>query len=67
MRFIKQACCAIIFACGLLQSAHAILPIEKLDSVKGAKAYLVQTKTLPMVDIEISGLGHLTNTFVKES
>jgi zinc protease len=54
MRFIKQACCAIIFACGLLQSAHAILPIEKLDSVKGAKAYLVQTKTLPMVDIEIS-------------
>jgi zinc protease len=54
MRFINQFCCAIIFAFGLLQSAQAILPIEKLDSVKGAKAYLVQTKTLPMVDIEIS-------------
>jgi zinc protease len=39
---------------GLLQSAYAILPIEKLSSVKGAKAYLVQTRTLPMVDIEIS-------------
>jgi len=30
------------------------LPIEKLDSYNGAKAYLVQTKTLPMVDIEVS-------------
>ena len=54
MRFIKQCCCAIIFALGLLQSAQAILPIEKLDSVKGAKAYLVQTQALPMLDIEIS-------------
>jgi zinc protease len=39
---------------GVFNSAHAILPIEKLDSYNGAKAYLVQTKTLPMVDIEIS-------------
>ena len=38
----------------LLDSAQAILPIEKLDTYKGAKAYLVQTKTLPMVDIEVS-------------
>jgi zinc protease len=30
------------------------LPIEQLDSFKGAKAYLVQTQSLPMVDIEIS-------------
>jgi len=54
MRFLKQSCLAIIFVFGALQSAQAILPIEKLDAVKGAKAYLVQTKTLPMVDIEIS-------------
>ena len=39
---------------GLLDSAQAILPIEKLDTYKSAKAYLVQTKTLPMVDIEVS-------------
>ncbi|MBU3592744.1 insulinase family protein [Polynucleobacter sp. 71A-WALBACH] len=39
---------------GLLSSVHAILPIEKLDSFKGTQAYLVQTKALPMVDIEIS-------------
>ena len=54
MKLFKQSCYVIIFAFGLLQSAQAILPIEKLDSVKGAKAYLVQTKALPMVDIEIS-------------
>ena len=48
----------IISAClmsfGLLGNAYAILPIEKLDSYKGAQAYLVQTKALPMVDIEVS-------------
>jgi len=54
MRLIKQSCCVIILVFGLLQSAQAILPIEKLDSVKGAKAYLVQTQALPMLDIEIS-------------
>jgi zinc protease len=54
MNTVKQLFCAVIFMFGLLQSAQAILPIEKLPSVKGAKAYLVQTKTLPMVDIEVS-------------
>jgi zinc protease len=44
--------CLAVF--GLIQSAYAILPIDQLDSFKGAKAYLVQTKSLPMVDIEIS-------------
>lgn len=39
---------------GLLSNAYAILSIEKLDSYKGAQAYLVQTKALPMVDIEVS-------------
>ena len=54
MWIIKQSLYAVICTLVLLQSANAILPIEKLDSFKGAKAYLVQTKTLPMVDIEIS-------------
>ena len=54
MNTVKQLLCAVIFMFGLLQSAQAILPIEKLPAVKGAKAYLVQTKTLPMVDIEVS-------------
>ena len=48
----------IISACllcfGVLSHAYAILPIEKLDSYKGAQAYLGQTKALPMVDIEVS-------------
>ena len=53
-KLIKQAGLAMTLVIGLLPAAHAILPIEKLDSFKGAQAYLVQTKALPMVDIEIS-------------
>jgi zinc protease len=44
--------CLLSFS--VFNSAFAILPIEKLDSYNGAQAYLVQTKTLPMVDIEVS-------------
>ena len=53
-KFISQASVAIALIVGASTSAHAILPIEKLDPFKGAQAYLVQTKALPMVDIEIS-------------
>jgi zinc protease len=53
-KFIKHASLAIVMMAGVVTSTHAILPIEKLDSFKGAQAYLVQTKALPMVDIEIS-------------
>ena len=53
-KLIKQAYLAMVLTAGLLSSAHAILPIEKLDSFRGAQAFLVQTKALPMVDIEIS-------------
>ena len=45
---------ASLLSLGLLGNSYAILPIEKMDSFKGAKAYLVQTKALPMVDIEVS-------------
>lgn len=54
IRITKHSVIAGFLSLGLLASAHAILPIEQLESVKGAKAYLVQTKSLPMVDIEIS-------------
>ncbi len=53
-KLIKQACLTFALIAVVNTSAHAILPIEKLDSFKGAQAYLVQTKSLPMVDIEIS-------------
>ena len=53
-KLIKQAGIALALILGVITSAHAILPIEKLDSFKSAQAYLVQTKALPMVDIEIS-------------
>ncbi|WP_269460682.1 M16 family metallopeptidase [Polynucleobacter necessarius] len=53
-KLIKQVCLTFALIAGVSTSAHAILPIEKLESFKGAQAYLVQTKSLPMVDIEIS-------------
>jgi zinc protease len=53
-KLIQQVYLAMVLIAGLLSSAHAILPIEQLDSFRGAKAYLVQTRSLPMVDIEIS-------------
>lgn len=54
MSFLKTLLPTVALMIGVIGAAHAILPIEKLDSFKGAKAYLVQTKTLPMVDIEVS-------------
>ena len=54
MNFLIKSISVCLFAFGLLPNAHAILPIDQLDSYKGAKAYLVQTKALPMVDIEVS-------------
>lgn len=41
---------SVIFA----GSAHAILPIDTLDTAKGAKAYFIQTKSLPIIDVEVS-------------
>jgi zinc protease len=54
MRTLNRGIWLVILTLGLIHSAYAILPIEKLDSYKGAKVLLVQTKALPMVDIEIS-------------
>lgn len=54
MRTLNRGLWLVILTLGFIHSAYAILPIEKLDSYKGAKVFLVQTKALPMVDIEIS-------------
>ena len=54
MNALLKKISACLLGFGLLSNAHAILPIEKLDSYKGAQVYLVQTKALPMVDIEVS-------------
>jgi len=54
MNLLIKSIAVCLFTFSLLTNAHAILPIDQLDSYKGAKAYLVQTKALPMVDIEVS-------------
>ena len=53
MKILKQVILGGILL-GLFSSAQAILPIQKLETFKGAKAYLVETRALPMVDIEVS-------------
>ncbi len=54
MGSLKKYLFTILLSFGLFNSAFAILPIEKLDTYKGARGYLVQTQTLPMIDIEVS-------------
>ena len=54
MNALKKALLTFLFSLICHGVAHAILPIEKLESYNGARGYLVQTKTLPMVDIEVS-------------
>jgi len=54
MNTLKKGISACLLTLGCFGVAHAILPIEKLDAYKGSRGFLVQTKTLPMVDIEVS-------------
>jgi zinc protease len=54
MRSLKLLAAFAFLMLGLVGVARATLPIETLDIFRGAKAYLVQTKALPMVDIEVS-------------
>ena len=54
MSLLHQITIFLFSLFGLIASAQATLPIEQLESFNGARAYLVQTKSLPMVDIEVS-------------
>ena len=54
MNALQKSILVCLLTFGYFAAAHAILPIERLDSFKGSKGYLVQTKALPMVDIEVS-------------
>lgn len=50
MRSLRQSIVTTLLVIGLVSTANAVLPIERLDGFKGAKAYLVQTHSLPMVE-----------------
>ena len=54
MKLLRHITVFLLSLFGLLTGAQATLPIEQLESFNGARAYLVQTKSLPMVDIEVS-------------
>ena len=54
MKCLQRITIFMLFLFGLLANAQATLPIEELEPFQGARAYLVQTRSLPMVDIEVS-------------
>lgn len=47
---VVQACAA---ALGLVQAAHAVLPIQHWQQPGGARVYLVESRNIPMVDVQI--------------
>ncbi len=44
----------VLIATFIAAHAQAVLPIQAIPLSNGSKAYLIQTNTIPMVDIEIS-------------
>jgi zinc protease len=40
-------------AMGMVQAAHAVLPIEHWQQPSGARVYLVESHNIPMVDVQI--------------
>lgn len=45
----------LVFAAsmGLMQAAHAVLPIQHWQQASGARVYLVESRNIPMVDVQI--------------
>jgi zinc protease len=52
MRKFVHSLCATL-ALGAMACAHATLPIQTATTANGARIYLVQSPTLPMVDVQI--------------
>ena len=51
--FLQQAVLACASALGLMQAAHAVLPIQHWQQASGARVYLVESHNIPMVDVQI--------------
>ena len=51
--FFQQAVLACASALGLMQAAHAVLPIQHWQQASGARVYLVESHNIPMVDVQI--------------
>jgi len=55
LKFLKPrtALLAGLAALGLVQAAHAVLPIQHWQQASGARVYLVESRNIPMVDVQI--------------
>ena len=53
--FKRPNLAALVFtaAMGLVQTAHAVLPIQHWQQASGARVYLVESHNIPMVDVQI--------------
>lgn len=51
--FLQQAMLVCVSALGLMQAAHAVLPIQHWQQPGGARVYLVESRNIPMVDVQI--------------
>ncbi len=55
-RFVNVLCfpaAVLAMALGLVQAAHAVLPIQHWQQAGGARVYLVESRNIPMVDVQI--------------
>jgi zinc protease len=52
-RRLRRAGLALGLAWGLMPLAHAVLPIEHWQQPGGARVYLIESRNLPMVDVQI--------------
>ena len=53
LKFFQLPALVCAIALGLVQSAHAVLPITHWQQASGARVYLVESHNLPMVDVQI--------------
>ena len=53
LKFLNFPALVFTAAMGLVQSAHAVLPIQHWQQPGGARVYLVESHNIPMVDVQI--------------
>ena len=53
LRFLKKTTLLCLATLGLVQAAHAVLPIAHWQQASGARVYLVESRNIPMVDVQI--------------
>jgi len=53
LKFLRLPALLCAATLGLVQAAHAVLPIQHWQQASGARVYLVEARNIPMVDVQI--------------